>query len=321
MSEEKTKNNGKKTIAKNEKVEMIKAPSPEEAKNVLEMNNKYVVIRGKDGKARVIPKTNRKICIMGYAPASRDLAPFKDKSWEIWGENDLYRFVPRMDLLFQIHDIEAVKRHNRTGEHYEWLKKSKIPVVMQDHYPEIPASIKMPFDEMNKIFVDYWTNSISYMIAFAIMMGPKAISLYGIDMARGSEHNEQRPSVEYFIGLAKGLGIEVIIPAECDLLKAWVRYGYNDGQLAAFHDKAAARIAELNNHRVSKLQEAEMFRQKMQQSINAAHSYAGALDNTQYWKRNIAIPETPVGAETEDNLNTGKSGGGNTITQIHSDRE
>ena len=46
--------------------------------------------------------------------------------------------------------------------------------------------------------------------------------MYGVDMAQdtllAAEYSEQRPSCEYFIGLAEGAGIRVDIPGGSDLL-------------------------------------------------------------------------------------------------------
>ena len=51
----------------------------------------------------------------------------------------------------------------------------------------------------------------------AIEKGYKEIGIYGIDLSTTKEYQEQRPSVLYFIGLAKGLGIEIILPNYCKL--------------------------------------------------------------------------------------------------------
>jgi hypothetical protein len=56
--------------------------------------------------------------------------------------------------------------------------------------------------------------------------GFKEIHLYGVDMAVSTEYDEQRPSCEYFIGLARGRGIKVYIPEESHLLKVRYKYGY-----------------------------------------------------------------------------------------------
>ena len=46
------------------------------------------------------------------------------------------------------------------------------------------------------------------MIALAVYQGATEIHLYGIIMAKGKEYAHQKPSVEFWIGVAKGRGVK-----------------------------------------------------------------------------------------------------------------
>lgn len=88
-----------------------------------------------------------------------------------------------------------------------------------------------------------------------------------------SHNSGQRPSCEYFIGLAKGLGIEIEIPKTSDLLKTIGLYGFDDN--SDFVAKLKARVDELKSNYNSasnscREAEATMFRLE------------GALETTQY---------------------------------------
>jgi hypothetical protein len=48
-------------------------------------------------------------------------------------------------------------------------------------------------------------------------------------MIHDSEYGHQKPSCEYYLGIARGRGLKVILPPESDLLKATTRYGYSAG--------------------------------------------------------------------------------------------
>ena len=50
------------------------------------------------------------------------------------------------------------------------------------------------------------------MIALAIYEDFDIIHVYGVDMAVCGEYEQQRPSCEFFCGIAKGKGIELYIP-------------------------------------------------------------------------------------------------------------
>jgi hypothetical protein len=79
--------------------------------------------------------------------------------------------------------------------------------------------------------------------------------------------------VEYFLGIAKGLGIKVVIPDKSDLLKTMWLYPYEDS--SPFRTKIYARKTELIQRRNNMaMQEQTIHDQRMQ--------LVGALDNMNY---------------------------------------
>ena len=78
------------------------------------------------------------------------------------------------------------------------------------------------------MFGDYFYSTISYMLALAIAEGFEEIGLWGIDLAHDSEYEYQKPSAEYFLGIARGQGIKIYLPEQSALLKGMYRYGYED---------------------------------------------------------------------------------------------
>lgn len=86
----------------------------------------------------------------------------------------------------------------------------------------------------------YFTNSIGYMIAYAIFKGYERIVLIGIDMEVKSEYEFERPCVAYWIGQADARGIEVVTQnGFCDPI---FLYGYNDGELARLRASLLPKI-------------------------------------------------------------------------------
>lgn len=224
------------------------------------------------------------IAIVGFA-SSRSRAPYDDPSWEIWGVNELYMVedVKRIDVLFELHDLSWIREGKRNPKHIEWLKKASIPIWMQAHYDEIPQSVPFPKDQLVERFGRYFTNTISWEIALAIVLGAKKIALYGVDMATDIEYTSQRPSVEYFVGLARGMGIEVYVPPESDLLKTPYLYGFEDGELSVFATKLKEYQAQQQG-----------MAQTMQAQINAAvakaNQAAGASGTIDYILRAFVYP-------------------------------
>lgn len=176
-----------------------------------------------------------KVCIVGFAPSWQE-TPWGDKDTEIWCLNEFYKVgktVPgfKVDRWFEIHDRNS--KSKATPEHIQFLQNCPVPVYMWQKYDDIPNSVAFPKNEILDYFESreyrgarYFTNSISWFIALAIMEGFKEISVLGVDMATDSEYGWQRPSCEYWIGIAEGMGIKVNIPAASDLLKCTQLYGF-----------------------------------------------------------------------------------------------
>jgi hypothetical protein len=219
------------------------------------------------------------VYIVGFAPSWPD-TPWDDPNAHYWGMNALHKLAgeKRWDAWFQLHDIETSHPQDK-DEHLQWLAQSNVPVWMWaeqiEKYP-LPNAVPYPREAMVAKYGKYFTNTVSWMTALAIEQGYKKIGIYGVDMAQDSEYQSQRPSCEYFIGLARGLGIEVEIPRTSDLLKNPFLYGYDDG--GEFLAKMRARLKELQERR------AEMERQR-NHAHEAALQIAGAMEDVQYWIR------------------------------------
>lgn len=234
------------------------------------------------------PPVPHTLYIVGFAPSWRD-TPWNQPDTHYWGLNALHKLAPDQEwsAWFQLHDI-AEHHPQDMEEHIEWLSSRSFPVYMWDKHVEeygdrVPNARPYPREYVLEKYGTYFTNSISWMIAMGIEVGFKKIGVYGVDMAQDSEYQSQRPSCEFFLGWARGAGIEIEIPRTSDLLKSPFLYGYEDGSVMTA--KYRARLKELNERR------AEMERQR-----NMAHEaflqIGGALEDTNYWLRVWTQEET-----------------------------
>ncbi len=236
-----------------------------------------------------------RLAIVGFAPSSMNDAPFKDESVEIWGVNELYIAVPRVTRLFEIHEYKHLTAKARNPNHLKWLQETKIPVYMRQVFEDIPQSIEFPYREIiRECGTDYFTNSISWLIGFALLhRGFKRIELYGIDMARSEEYESQRPSVEFFIGLARGRGIEIINPPQSDIMMSSTLYGIEDEKEQKIRAKLLARRREVQTM-IGNLQRQEAdVRARLNQAIGADQeiaqhikAYLPLLDK-EYWGNHV----------------------------------
>jgi hypothetical protein len=203
-------------------------------------------------------------CIIVGCAGTKDIVPWDDETAEFWGVNNLYGIPLKgqhYDRWFEIHNIWQDPRRNgkfvRRGaedfrgqpilEYMQGIAKVGCTVYMQKHWPNlIPMSIPYPLDDVVNFFAArgirhdicrYLTNSITYEIVLAICLGFKEIHVYGVDMAVGTEYESQRPSCEFWLGVAAGMGIGVYIPSAADLLKTRFIYGFEEKQQDVWREK------------------------------------------------------------------------------------
>lgn len=182
----------------------------------------------------------RKIAIIGKCSNTRERAPIRDNSWEKWGL--AWDPLPVCHRYFEIHEnwwnfkadpVEA-------GYHKRWMQGQVVPVYMLKKEPEIPTSVRYPMEQVADLIgrtrhgTPYLESSISYMMALALLElwdddKPARIGIWGCDLSVDSEYAYQRPNMEYLIGLARGRGIHVFVPAENAILSPCrhVPYGFD----------------------------------------------------------------------------------------------
>lgn len=176
---------------------------------------------------------SRTIALVGGAIPTNLIANRIPKGVELWGMNLDHRFLFRpADRWFQIHPRDwhddQNQRFGRGTDHLLFLQKCNVPVYMKETQPDIPMSVRYPIGEVVVRFGKYLTSSAAYMIALALYEGCDRLELYGIHMATATEFVTQRACMEYYLGIAEGMGIETFVPDECPLLKAPL-YAYEDG--------------------------------------------------------------------------------------------
>jgi hypothetical protein len=199
-------------------------------------------------------KEKDKVYIVGCA-GTKDMIPWDDKDAEYWGVNNLYGVDLKgahYDRWFEIHNLWQDKNGKmiRRGafdfrgqpvlDYMKGLANLNCTIYMQKHWLNlVPMSVPYPIQEIIQFFTEkgfpidqcrYLTNTISYEIVLAIYLGFKEIHVWGVDMSMGTEWANQRPSCEYWLGVAAGMGIKVFVPSEGDILKTRFMYGFEEKQ-------------------------------------------------------------------------------------------
>lgn len=267
-----------------------------------------------------------RVAIVGFAGTKED-TPFQDLAMEWWGMNELYAWArpkteavgrPSFDRWFELHDMQVITSSYEDQAHLKWLQAQPEgrPIYMLETHEDIPASVRFPIERVCKVFGRYFTSSIGYMLALAILQGrddnlkaidPEAtygwIGLYGIDLASDTEYGDQRPNAEYLVGLARGLGIEVFIPKGAALLQAARLYGYEpglgDGPVGEEYDQK--RITQLTAQREQALAVVHTVEGAMQEAENRVklrrHLARGAF--IPGWSSMAGAPMIPAGRTSD----------------------
>lgn len=147
---------------------------------------------------------NTKVAILGKLPTKFD-APFDNKEWDIWTLNKHFDGdkLKRIDLWFDIHANKPNKNADITRKNY-------------------------PFKAVEKMLGgQYFNNSISYMIAYAILKRYTTIALFGMrfDAQHEIRRNGEYQNVRELIFFAKGKGIKIIAPVDNEMLIEYPLYG------------------------------------------------------------------------------------------------
>ena len=190
----------------------------------------------------------KKVCVCGTSRTLKQI-PKDISGLEYWILNDMYLLTNGYSRIFEMHQKSYLDSWitGRGNPHISELAQLKVPVYMQEHFEDVPTSIKYPLDEMiNSFGRDIFQSTVDYMIALALFEDYKEIYLYGVDMSVGGEYESQKPTASYWLGRAEGMGVKIYLPDNCDLLKTYYRYGYEDEQRDSFTVKAEAQIKELD---------------------------------------------------------------------------
>lgn len=232
------------------------------------------------------PAQPLKIALLGSAPSSLHLAPISDPSWLIWGCSPgafpaIGTHVNNLSAWFELHrweppviGVAAQQVPWFSPEYVQWMSQLKCPVWMKDHVDAIPTSQPYPVAEMIEQFGPYFfTSSLAWMFAMALLLEPQEIGLWGVDMSATEEWGNQRNGCHYFIQLAQAKGIKVTIPGESDLLRPPPLYAVVES--SDMHIKLLARQRELNGRYNAAVQQRDA-------AMQTILFLQGALDDLQY---------------------------------------
>jgi hypothetical protein len=153
-----------------------------------------------------------------------------DDDTEIWVINRAYtqQTNPKADKIYFFDSVNAFSDGFIDG-----INDAKIPAITRRRYEEIPLSEPYPYDEVVEYFngIEYFACTASYMIPHAVMLGAETIRLHGMYWTHDStEYVHHKPCMEFWIGVAMGRGVHMIIDGDTQLCRPYPwsskKYGY-----------------------------------------------------------------------------------------------
>ncbi len=174
------------------------------------------------------PEKKDEIIILAMGP-TRMMCPWDA---EVWGLNNGYRQVikmgGRLDKIFLAHLQEHYMDDGT--EIFDWdeinqLQAAGIDVINTHRVKKLNSRL-YPFKRITRKFkTEFFSNTIAYQLAYMLDKntiadkktgklklkpdGWKRLRIYGADMVTMGEYQLEKGSVEFWCGIAKGLGMDV----------------------------------------------------------------------------------------------------------------
>jgi len=135
----------------------------------------------------------------------------------IYGVNDACLRTPEVTHTFHMHDLKDFHNNKVTESSTRLMinhcqEHPEMPLYTVRRYKEFPNCILYPLEEVTDYFklpTPYFSSGPEYMIAWAIKEGFEEMYLYGLNMSSHEEYYEQKPGMEFWLGLALGRGMKV----------------------------------------------------------------------------------------------------------------
>jgi len=182
---------------------------------------------------------------VGFFELTRRLGGVSAYCDEVWGLNAIGD-VLRCDRVFHMDDVRiqearaAARPDSNIAAMVQWLKKHPGPIytsVVREGYPGMvpfPLQDVLNGREGSNGGAPYFNSTAAYAIAYAVHLGVKKISLFGMDYTMPNAHQAEkgRACCEFWLGIATARGIEVVVPENSSMLDAIEKpeerlYGYD----------------------------------------------------------------------------------------------
>lgn len=180
--------------------------------------------------------TPKRVAILGLGPSvtqylelTKRMGGRRKHFDEVWCINALGD-VFACDRVFHMDDVRiqeiraAAAPDSNIATMLAWLKTHPGPVITSRAHPDYPGLVEFPLQEfLTEIDGSaYFNSTAAYAIAYAIYLGVEHLAVFGNDFTYENSHHAEkgRACVEWWLGYAKGRGMQITVPHVSSLLDA-----------------------------------------------------------------------------------------------------
>ncbi len=190
----------------------------------------------------------KELIILGIGEG-KELCPFDKETWVIAkgimplaskDEKVRAKAPRRIDRIFNMDKADDMLSFKKESGHWggytletfvKIMNETGAPFVTSYCIPGLEHCAPYPLKEITERYgVMYFTNTICFMIAQALYEKYDAIDLWGVNQAGRIEYVNERRGVEFWLGLAAGMGTKVRINGPSPLLHNPSVYGYKKSE-------------------------------------------------------------------------------------------
>lgn len=169
----------------------------------------------------------RTVRIYGASRNAREAPPLgsEETVTEVWLSNSHTTTLIRCPQAihewtrwFNLHSKKHIVGTYPAAYHYWQTKAEGRPIYLLKVQPDLPESVAFPREKIQAFFATpkgpmrYFTCTVTWLIALAVMEGFERIELWGFELRHtkpGSAYAFERPCFAYWVQVAKDRGIDV----------------------------------------------------------------------------------------------------------------
>lgn len=238
-------------------------PSPDIRPYVISPHNAGLHVR--DGLVVYPPGVprRRKVAIWGFGSTSVRRVPFDSDEFIIYAINNGWNAARdsqdrlRADVWWEMHQITPDDLGPDAGTPIQdtndmrWINTCPVPLYTTEPWPANPNAVVWDIEFFSYVFRPYFTCTFAMQMAQAIYDRYEEIHLFGVMLLAGTQREATVESscLNYWLGLAEGRGIKVVVPDEDGLLLAhpyyygheyWLERRWVEKYLHRWHERPVA---------------------------------------------------------------------------------